>query len=163
MTQITIDIKKETVFSEVLKVTGYLGAKDTADASTYEQIAVSESNYEMLERFLANGETVVTDLLRGYLSSLDMSEGYKIVLDLPSNWNTALESDVKQTILNYFVNYVSAQWVRIVKDQTYQVNNHEDKWNQDAAGSLAQLRRKVNDRIRPKRSESNTSTTEENE
>ena len=55
ITNIELDIKRKDVYNEVARISGYVGAKSFKEqdgqADTYTRIAITDSDYELLDRY----------------------------------------------------------------------------------------------------------------
>lgn len=143
MTEITIKLDKEAIYTEVRKLAGYSGKKktDATDDVTYDVTHITKKEEEMLDQYWDEAEAVLLDLLKTYYKSGTAETG--IVCQMPQNWDENLLETTIKSAQNYMQSYIVSKWFRLnMKDKV------EEKAG-DAVNQLAELKRKVYYRKRP--------------
>lgn len=112
--EITINIDKQSVFDEVNKTSGYIGAK-SQDLAQYDRTALVQANDEQLDRFWDEACSLATTTLAQWLMSDGSDDDhYNVVLRPSAAWNNALQSSVEMSLKGYLVNSILAKWLMIV-------------------------------------------------
>jgi|WetSurMetagenome_2_1015567.scaffolds.fasta_scaffold104977_2 hypothetical protein len=117
---ITITIKKSSVYEEVAKTTAYAGARD--EEVKYDRVFTTEDDRLMLERFWREACTFSTDIMKKFISTVttpvnsqtvDLTDDYEAVLSMPSAFDSNLTGSIQESLFSYFVNSISAKWFKI--------------------------------------------------
>lgn len=157
MIDITISIKKVTVYDEVKKTTEYTASKMSDDQDAYKRIAAIDSDTILLDRFFNEAIADITDVIKPFIISIpsngtdednnkisDVFE-FSADLQLPNLFEQYLLDSIESTITSYFVNYIVCQW--------YKFSNKKE--TQDfkilADNCIVDLRRKIYFRKSPTR------------
>lgn len=121
--EIIIKIKKADIYDEVALLSGYVGAKTIADTGlSYDRVAVTDDDREMLEQFWRETTATITNEYRRLLKEVtlpdssqqvDMNEVYTLTLELPSNFNGKLKETIENSLRSYCINSIAAKWFAI--------------------------------------------------
>ncbi|KGN69309.1 hypothetical protein [Porphyromonas sp. COT-108 OH1349] len=152
MKEISITIKKTSVYEEVSKTTSYIAKNDE---STYEKVFTSDADRLMLETFWVSTCDEITQVVKEYIkevstqkvtSKVDLSSNYTLTLSMPSNFDTNLRSSIETSIYSYFINSISSRWLTMTKGE-----NVASSYVQQALGQLKEIKALIYYRAKPKR------------
>lgn len=118
MADILIPIDKIEIYEEVSKVTAYIGGKnvDANGKSLYDQVFVTDADKEMIDSFFSSATSNVATALEHTVKDVKVSDnGVSLTLRMPSNFNTAMEKPLTDSITDYIVNSIVAAWCAITK------------------------------------------------
>lgn len=147
MAYIIIPIDKIGIYEEVSKVTAYIGGKnvDANGKSLYDQVFVTDADKEMIDSFFLSATTNVATALEHTLNDMVVSDsGVSLTLRMPSNFNTAMEKPLTDSITDYIENSIVAVWCAITKKD-------EESYATKASALLQQVNAMQYLRQRPKR------------
>lgn len=144
-----INISRASVMEEVAKTTAYIGSRkaDGTDAATYERIATTEYNGELLDRFYNEAVNLLRQALHLYATSdsspiADTQKDATVILRMPSNWDKG-KVDVNYEAFLYVVHYILSRWSEMVdKDNAEAIAG-------EATGHLQIIAQAINKRLRP--------------
>lgn len=112
MKTIDIYISKEDVYNEVIKTAEYTGAKQATEALSFDAIAISDAETEMLDRYWKESYTDVALRLNQWVKSVDAHSGI-IELNVADGFNDALTDSLAQALESYFVVSLLSKWFAI--------------------------------------------------
>ena len=147
MADILIPIDKIEIYEEVSKVTAYIGGKnvDANGKSLYDQVFVTDADKEMIDSFFSSATSNVATALEHTVKDVKVSDnGGSLTLRMPSNFNTAMEKPLTDSITDYIVNSIVAAWCAITKKD-------EESYATKASVLLQQVNAMQYLRQRPKR------------
>lgn len=147
MADILIPIDKIEIYEEVSKVTAYIGGKnvDANGKSLYDQVFVTDADKEMIDSFFSSATSNVATALEHTVKDVKVSDnGVSLTLRMPSNFNTAMEKPLTDSITDYIVNSIVAAWCAITKKD-------EESYATKASVLLQQVNAMQYLRQRPKR------------
>lgn len=147
MADILIPIDKIEIYEEVSKVTAYIGGKnvDANGKSLYDQVFVTDADKEMIDSFFSSATSNVATALEHTVKDVKVSDnGVSLTLRMPSNFNTAMEKPLADSITDYIVNSIVAAWCAITKKD-------EESYATKASALLQQVNAMQYLRQRPKR------------
>lgn len=147
MADILIPIDKIEIYEEVSKVTAYIGGKnvDANGKSLYDQVFVTDADKEMIDSFFSSATSNVATALEHTVKDVAVSDnGVSLTLRMPSNFNTAMEKPLTDSITDYIVNSIVAAWCAITKKD-------EESYATKASALLQQVNAMQYLRQRPKR------------
>lgn len=145
MTEVTFNIDKESVYTEVAQTTSYTGAK-MEETGAYERIFTTDADRSMLERFWNESKSTVANSLKRALVREHENDGtYTIEVALSSAFNPALTESMQQSMFSFFVMNITAKW--------YAFTNKEEAagYATAAAAHIEDILRKAFFKTRPTR------------
>lgn len=154
--QITLNIKKASVYDEIAKLTGYVGSKTDEDivGKTYDRVFTTDDDKLLLERFWREACNSSTDEFKQFISSVsnpsnsqtvDETEVYNIVMNMPSSFDQNLSPSIESSLFSYFVNTIACKWFAISdKAQT-------EYYKTEALNNGNEVKRKIYYRKKPVR------------
>lgn len=112
MTEVTLKVDKDGVFTEVAKTTSYAGKKMDGDDNAYDRIFTTDADREMLERFWSESQIAVCEQLKKQLSGEQTSENgdWEVRLSLSQSFDTTLENSMGKELASFFVMNIVAKW-----------------------------------------------------
>lgn len=146
METITLNIKRQDVYTEVDKTTDYTGAKlnDKEDGAR-DRIVATETDLNTLSRFWEEACAVTNERLKEMFvgSSLPSAEDYSVTLQVSVAFDKELTPSVEATLRSFFIVFITGKWYVFA-------NKGEAKDYFDEAGELMEdVRRKLYSRKRP--------------
>lgn len=92
---ITLNIKKASVYDDVAKLTGYIGAKNNESELTYDKVFTTDDDRILLERFWRDSCNASTDEFKNFIKTvsestsqtIDNTEIYTVVMTMPSSFD----------------------------------------------------------------------------
>jgi flavin-binding protein dodecin len=115
MPQLTIQINKDSVWTEVIKTSGYTGDKMIAKEgeNPYERIAITNEDRKSWQRFWEEAVAEANDALRAMLVSASaVSEDYDVTLEVSVSYDTVHNNSVVSSLTSFFINAMVARWFR---------------------------------------------------
>lgn len=110
MIEITLNIEKEKVYTEVAKTTSYTGAK-MDDDDAYDRIFTTDEDRGMLERFWDECKNTVCNSMKKLLSSENEANGeFVLSLELSDAFDMALTKSMQRSLFSFFVMNITAKW-----------------------------------------------------
>jgi hypothetical protein len=112
--QIELTINRESVWQEVAKTTNYTGAKmEGGDEATFDRIATTDEDQQLLERFWAEACNTVSDQLKPFIvavNGINNSGTFAVVLEMSSAFDSRLRESINTSLFSYFVAAIVAKW-----------------------------------------------------
>lgn len=150
---ITLNIKKASVYDDVAKLTGYIGAKNNESELTYDKVFTTDDDRILLERFWRDACNASTDEFKNFIKSvtestsqtIDNTEIYTVVMDMPSSFDSNLTNSIQNSLHSYFVNSIASKWFALID------KNESDYYNKESAVNGVDIRAKIYHRKRPSR------------
>lgn len=143
--EVTLKIKKETVYDEVAKTTEYTGAK-MDDEHAYETISTTEEDKTMLERFWNECKNMVCNSLKRVLVSEVEAEGeYSLTLGLSAAFDESLTDSMERSLFSFFVMNITAKWY------TFANKSEATGYATEAATYIEDIMRKAYHKKKPTR------------
>ena len=133
----TFTISQNSVFEEVQKTTGYIGAKLADDGTAYDRIYAKPENKEILQRFWDEAASGATDVFKPFIKTLTVDTSYIAVITPKSDFITSLTTSMNKSLFSYFVSYIVAKWNKFTNKQEI------DTYMADAASALKDVKRKL--------------------
>lgn len=145
MIEVNINISKQSVFSDVGRLTHYTGGKKDGDANAFERISTTSTDESMLSQFWQEACEGVTEQLKPFVVAIDTTNGYMVSLSLSSSYDTGLTDSVIENIRSCLTLYIVSRW--------YILSNREDseRYSLDAANQLSEAMRKIYYKKKPSR------------
>ena len=145
MIEVNINISKQSVFSDVGRLTHYTGDKKDGDANAFERISTTPTDESMLSQFWQEACEGVTEQLKPFVVAIDTTNGYMVSLSLSSSYDTGLTDSVIENIRSCLTLYIVSRW--------YILSNREDseRYSLDAANQLSEAMRKIYYKKKPSR------------
>lgn len=134
ITNIELDIKRKDVYNEVARISGYVGAKSFKEqdgqADTYTRIAITDSDYELLDRYWEDCCGKVAGELQRFIKDIvsnDKSNDVIFIIQPLSNVaqrKTVLQKD----LFSCFVNFILCKWFELTDKERceYYFANYND-------------------------------------
>lgn len=134
ITNIELDIKRKDVYNEVARISGYVGAKSFKEqdgqADTYTRIAITDSDYELLDRYWEDCCGKVAGELQRFIKDIvsnDKSNDVTFIIQPLSNVaqrKTVLQKD----LFSCFVNFILCKWFELTDKERceYYFANYND-------------------------------------
>lgn len=146
---IGIELKKDTIFTEVNKQTSYEGAK--ADATLYDKVRAKSHDRAMLERWWSDACGLIVTMCVPYVINIEgfdvsSNDTIGISLSLPSNWNTKQWDVLKTTAQDIVCEYLLQQW-HLLLNMEAQAKVSAEK----ITSATAKMAVALYDRVRPTR------------
>ena len=124
---VTLSIKKASVYDEVSKLTGYVGAKTMDDTGkAYDRVFTTDDDRLMLERFWREAVGAITDEVKRFIITVsnqansqyvDISEVWTANLKMPSNFDINLVDTINDSLFSYIVNSIASKWFAITNKE----------------------------------------------
>lgn len=134
----TFTITQVSVFEEVQKTTGYIGAKMADDGTAYDRIFAKPENKEMLQRFWDEAASGATDVFKPFIKTTAVDNtSYNVVITPRSDFDVSLTSSMNKSLFSYFVSYIVARWNKFTNKQEI------DTYMADATSALKDVKRKL--------------------
>lgn len=113
--QITLEINRDGVLSEIEQRTNYVGDKKVEDEGSYERIRTIDENKPELLMFWDEARTDLVEVMAGKIVSEGMGSGldsdkYRLVLKVPDDFNAALQLSMTLNLFFYYVYGIIARW-----------------------------------------------------
>lgn len=152
---ISLKIKKATIYNEVAMITSYVGAKMmTENENAYSQVFTTDDDRDMLERFWKEACSSVTDEFKQFIKSVsppandpinNHNEVFIIEMSMPSSFDEKLLPSIEQSLTSFFINFVTAKW--------FNISNKVDAklYNEEAYYYKNEVRQKIYYRKKPRR------------
>lgn len=134
ITNIELDIKRKDVYNEVARISGYVGVKifkeQDGQADTYSRIAITDSDYELLDRYWEDCCGKVAGELQRFIKDIvsnDKSNDATFIIQPLSNVaqrKTVLQKD----LFSCFVNFILCKWFELTDKERceYYFANYND-------------------------------------
>lgn len=145
MVDITLQVSKSAVYTEVAQTTSYIGAKNN-DESLYDRIFTTDEDNSMLERFWAESKNTASSCLKRMLTDeKEEDDTYSMNLKMSLSFDEALLQSINRALFSFFVTNIVAKWLAFL-------NKEEAAAYATAATShMDNLRRMVYHRKKPER------------
>lgn len=140
----TLTVDKEEVYEVARMEVEYLGAK-TDGAVSYDDIALTEANNEILDKFWDEAKSGATEKLKQFVVLELPSDEDKYVVDVQTGrrYNEALTDGVQTSIKLYFVCMVVLKWLTLCK------NDMSTVYANSAVAAMDDVLRKLYNRKAP--------------
>lgn len=147
--RITYLIYKKDVLNGVKRLTSYGGSRKQGADGAYERMSATDSDEDMLEQLWRAACSAATEHLMHYARSIEINvEGnpyYEVVAEMPSLYDINLNDSIKDSIKNFFINFITSKWYKITSP------DDEAKYAAEALGYMQDVERKIYHRKRPRR------------
>ena len=148
---IALNIKKASVYDDVAKLTGYIGAKNNESELTYDKVFTTDDDRILLERFWRDSCNASTDEFKNFIKSvtentsqtIDNTEIYTVVMDMPSSFDSNLTNSIQNSLHSYFVNSIASKWFALID------KNESEYYKAESLGNGNDIRRKIYFRKKP--------------
>lgn len=113
MATITLNIKRQDVYTEVDKTTDYTGSKlQDGDENARDRILASEADMKNLSRFWEEACATANERLKEMVeqSSLPHAEDYSVTLKVSVAYDTVLTPSVEATLRTFFITFITGKW-----------------------------------------------------
>lgn len=112
MTDVTLEVSKNSVLTEVAKTTSYTGSKMDEDEKAYDRIFTTDADLDMLERFWNESQIAVCEQLKKHLSGEQTKDNgdWEIKLSLSQSFDQALTNSMKKELVSFFVMNIVSKW-----------------------------------------------------
>ena len=136
MTEITIKLEKEAIYTEVKKLAAYSGKKqtDATDDVTYDVMHITKAEEEMLDQFYKESEGQLMDVLKPFVKNITKAG---IILDMPTSWDINLKDTLQDTVNDVIKSLITAKWFRL------NIAKNTELEKADANDKMVELRRKL--------------------
>jgi len=153
---ISLNIKKASVYDEVAKLTGYVGVKTIEDniGKAYDRVFTTDDDKQMLERFWREACNSSTDEFKQFISTvtspsnsqvIDDAEIYTVTMKMPGSFDNNLTPSIESSLYSYFINTITSKWFAISNKAETEYYKTESSLNGD------EVRRKIFFRKKPVR------------
>lgn len=151
--EVTFDIHKDEVYTEVAQTSSYTGAKMDDDANAYERIFTTDEDKSQLERFWNESCVTYCEIMKRYLvSESDLKDttestviGHRFEMDFSRSFDAALLPSMRQELFSYFVMNITAKWYGFTN------KNEAGEYAAAAASLLEGIHRKACYKRKPQR------------
>lgn len=139
---INIDIDKVGIYDRVAKLSGYTGARETADSTSYSQTEITPAQYELLDEYWREGCAFLIDAYYTYVSRSEYREdALAVELNVTGNW-LGTEASLREESASYLEDYIYSRWLEIIG------NAKSKDFREESDVHLAGIRRNINRRKR---------------
>lgn len=149
MKKLTFSILRSNLFSEVGRLTAYLGVKQApADdhGGHFDRIAVIDGDNPLLGRFATDALSELADNLKGIVGAVDVaSDTLSVTLNLSDNYDDSLTTSVSGSFEAYMAAAVTARWLRLVDP------SRRAEWQEEAKRLLSGITASLYHRNPPRR------------
>lgn len=146
MKLINITINKADVYDEVGKQSAYVGANMDRKIAPFEQIAITDGDRNLLERYYQEAAAQVTALVKPLLSQVGklprshgavLSRNYNLTLSVSDRYDDNLTDSATASLFSFFVNAILGKW--------FMLTNKEESagYIAGAQANLEDLRNKI--------------------
>lgn len=134
ITNIELDIKRKDVYNEVARISGYVGAKSFKEqdgqADTYTRIAITDSDYELLDRYWEDCCGKVAGELQRFIKGIvsnDKSNDVTFIIQ-PLSDSTQRKTVLQKDLFSCFVNFILCKWFELTDKERceYYFANYND-------------------------------------
>lgn len=142
MTEITITLDKEAIYTEVKKLAAYSGKKqtDATDDVTYDVMHITKAEEEMLDQYWNEAKDTLMDVLKPFVKEIT-AEG--IMLEMSASWDPNLAPTMQGTVDEAMKSLITEKWFRLNMAKNTELEKA------DANNKLVELRRKLYWKKRP--------------
>lgn len=118
MISIELEISKASVFEEVSKTTAYSGAKMSGDEESYDRIATTAQNQDVLERFWREGVAIAAERLKNFIGFMVEESGtLDLKLSVSSGYDDNLTPSLQPSLESFLVLYIVGKWFKFTNKQ----------------------------------------------
>lgn len=134
ITNIELDIKRKDVYNEVARISGYVGAKSFKEqdgqADTYTRIAITDSDYELLDRYWEDCCGKVAGELQRFIKDIvsnDKSNDVTFIIQ-PLSDVAQRKTVLQKDLFSCFVNFILCKWFELTDKERceYYFANYND-------------------------------------
>lgn len=134
ITNIELDIKRKDVYNEVARISGYVGAKSFKEqdgqADTYTRIAITDSDYELLDRCWEDCCGKVAGELQRFIKDIvsnDKSNDVTFIIQ-PLSDVAQRKTVLQKDLFSCFVNFILCKWFELTDKERceYYFANYND-------------------------------------
>lgn len=119
--EVTFDINKDAVYTEVAQTSSYTGAKMDQDENAYDRIFTTDEDRTMLDRFWNESCVTFAEVMKRYLrQESQTSEGHRFEMDFSRSFDPALLPSMRQELFSFFVMNITAKWYIFTNKQEAQ-------------------------------------------
>lgn len=118
MRMVTVEISRQDVWTEVMKETEYIGAKNIGEqgeavAGMYDRLRMTGSDAETLGRSWDEAVSRLTGLVGEWTESVATpGNDCRIVLRMTDNWRHELKESMEHDMRGYLVMLMAAEWYK---------------------------------------------------
>lgn len=146
MKEVQLIFRRSHALEEVSLSTAYAGAKRQDEPKTYERVATTEANADILGRFWVEAMGDVSDAVKRYCRGRQQTDDqHTYTLYMPEAWDATLQSGLQTAFDTYVVNYIIAKWCGYTERDDTELYAHR------AADGMFSATRKLYFRQRPTR------------
>lgn len=146
--QIQLTVDRQSVWDEVAKTTNYTGAKmEGGDDTTFDRVATTDEDQQMLERFWMEACNVASDQLKPFITSVSGISGtrFTVVLEMSSAFDAGLTESINTSLTSYFVAAIVAKWYG------FTCKGEAEQYATMATAQINDVMKKIYFKKRPKR------------
>ena len=134
ITNIELDIKRKDVYNEVARISGYVGAKSFKEqdgqADTYTRIAITDSDYELLDRYWEDCCGKVAGEVQRFIKDIvsnDKSNDVTFIIQ-PLSDVAQRKTVLQKDLFSCFVNFILCKWFELTDKERceYYFANYND-------------------------------------
>ena len=152
---VTINLGKKDIYTEVSKLTSMVGKKrqDGNSPDMYIRVSATDTDFIVFEPYFSEAISILVSEVRMYTKSVQgenvtadniSSETFEIKLDLPTTFDSsALTISIRASMRSFLVNYIAAKWFEIT------LPNEAQAYASAAQTALENIRAKISTRKRP--------------
>ena len=151
MKTIEISITRAAVFTEIVRITSFLGFRFPIEAgdsvqSRFERVRAAGNDSSLIERFWSAETAALTGDLKDYVSSADYpADEYYILLSVSGSYDDSQTPSLRASIFNRLVAAILARWLRIT------LPSEARSFEEEATFHLREIHRRLCHRLPPVR------------
>lgn len=116
--EVTLEIYKRPVYTEVAQTSSYTGAKMDDDENAYDRIFTTDEDESQLERFWNESCVTLCEALKRYLTEdseirdaeSGAATGHRFEMEFSRSFDAAMLPSMRQELFSYFVMSITAKW-----------------------------------------------------
>lgn len=132
----TITLDKTAIYTEVKKLAGYSGKKqtDATDDIMYEVMHITKEEEEMLDQFWHESVALLMDILKPFVKDITSTN---VRLEMPKSWDINMEETLQSTVNDLLTSLIATKWFRLNNAKNTELEKV------DADQKMLELRRKL--------------------